>query len=81
MRISRKLYEHVDQDSLGNLNIKLRRSYLWLWHWLLAHESTKFLHEELDRIEDIFKDESLRNQEIVQLAWKAEALEYILESR
>jgi hypothetical protein len=63
----------------GELDYRSYRNYLWIWTWLLSNQPIQVIEKQLDAIEAVVKRETLAPQFILELAWKAEVLERLLE--
>ncbi|MCB9437589.1 MAG: hypothetical protein H6673_11455 [Anaerolineales bacterium] len=75
--LSIQLYQFLESLIDEPLVQNKRASFLWIWRWLFMAQSPDVIQHELDTIQEVLQSES-NPQIVMELAWKAEALEKLL---
>lgn len=75
--LSIQLYQFLESLIDEPLAQNRRASFLWIWRWLFMSQSPDVIQHELDAIQEALQSES-NPQIVMELAWKAEALEKLL---
>lgn len=75
--LSIQLYKFLENLVDEPLSQHKRTSFLWIWRWLFMTQSPHTIQSELNAIQEALETES-DPQIVMELAWKAEALEKLL---
>jgi hypothetical protein len=68
------------QESDTSLDERNYQTFRWVWHWLLVNQPTEKLQQELDELAVSSEDDNLNAQFLLELSWKAQAIELLLEN-
>ena len=80
MMLSDRLYDLAQEVSEDFVLTTSRTHFLWIWQWLYINQSDEQVQADLAAIEQIIDSRSLKPEQWLSLAWKAEALEQLLSS-
>lgn len=73
------------QDIIADKDVyydrKHKQRVIWIWTLLLRRQSAALLQNYLQDIEDTLESNRLNTQELLELGWKAEALELLLHQQ
>lgn len=75
--LSIQLYQFLENLIDEPLSQHKRASFLWIWRWLFMFQPIDAVQRELDTIGTAIQSET-DPQIVLELAWKAEALEKLL---
>jgi hypothetical protein len=78
--LSSKLYGLAKSKAAETLDYNKRHCFVWIWYWLFVNQPKNVLRKELEAVENAADALAFKSHYILELAWKAEALEMLLES-
>lgn len=81
MSVSNTIHEKLNEVPSESLDFRNQQCYRWLWYWLLREKPLDTLQQALDDVQDAVEHNNVPNQELAELAWKAEAIEFIIANR
>jgi hypothetical protein len=76
--LSRQLYDMIASYPEDHLDFTKAAHFFWIWYWLFVNQPPAVLNDQLAFIESRLEQGPLKANHILQLAWKAEALEKLL---
>lgn len=79
--LSKKLYDELAKsEGSETLPHHKRSCFISIWYWLYLNQPEKVLRKELDAVATTIDSAALPPNYVLELAWKAEALERLLKS-
>lgn len=79
--LSSQLYDLAKSASDAPLDHHKRPCFFWIWYWLFINQPAQVLHQELDDLAALLNTPFDPPHLILELAWKAEALEFLLQAK